>query len=90
MAALYNIHMRTGCFCNTGACQSFLGMSNEQVKKNLQVKDQLREKQHEKKSLKPFFLSQNHDPANELLMNKRCVLGKVQMSVSFSSAALQH
>ncbi|KAK5882061.1 hypothetical protein CesoFtcFv8_020687 [Champsocephalus esox] len=37
MASLYNIHVRTGCFCNTGACQSFLGISNEQIKRNLQA-----------------------------------------------------
>lgn len=39
MAALYNIHVRTGCFCNTGACQWFLGITNQQLKKNLQVKE---------------------------------------------------
>lgn len=37
MASLYNIHVRTGCFCNTGACQSFLGITNQQMKRNLQV-----------------------------------------------------
>ncbi|XP_051815684.1 molybdenum cofactor sulfurase [Acanthochromis polyacanthus] len=37
MASLYNIHVRTGCFCNTGACQSFLGITNEQMKSNLQA-----------------------------------------------------
>ncbi|KAK2824000.1 hypothetical protein Q5P01_021175 [Channa striata] len=37
MATLYNIHMRTGCFCNTGACQSFLGISNQQIRRNLQA-----------------------------------------------------
>ncbi|XP_072293099.1 molybdenum cofactor sulfurase [Eucyclogobius newberryi] len=37
MAALYNIHVRTGCFCNTGACQAFLGISDRQVKSNLQA-----------------------------------------------------
>lgn len=40
MASLYNIHVRTGCFCNTGACQSFLGITNQQMKRNLQVRDQ--------------------------------------------------
>lgn len=35
MAGLYNIHLRTGCFCNTGACQQFLNLSNEQIKSNL-------------------------------------------------------
>lgn len=35
MASLYNIHLRTGCFCNTGACQKFLNLSNEQIKNNL-------------------------------------------------------
>ncbi|XP_041803884.1 molybdenum cofactor sulfurase [Chelmon rostratus] len=37
MASLYNIHVRTGCFCNTGACQSFLGISRQQMKRNLQA-----------------------------------------------------
>ncbi|XP_047458143.1 molybdenum cofactor sulfurase isoform X2 [Mugil cephalus] len=37
MACLYNIHVRTGCFCNTGACQSFLGITSEQMKRNLQA-----------------------------------------------------
>ncbi|XP_028325367.1 molybdenum cofactor sulfurase [Gouania willdenowi] len=37
IACLYNIHVRTGCFCNTGACQYFLGISDEQVKRNLQA-----------------------------------------------------
>ncbi|XP_024947071.1 molybdenum cofactor sulfurase 3 isoform X2 [Cephus cinctus] len=34
MAALYNIHLRTGCFCNPGACQRHLRLSNEEVLKN--------------------------------------------------------
>lgn len=37
MASLFNIHIRTGCFCNTGACQVFLGISNQEVKDNLEV-----------------------------------------------------
>nr|XP_025033691.1 molybdenum cofactor sulfurase [Pelodiscus sinensis] len=37
LASLYNIHVRTGCFCNTGACQQHLGISNEDVKRNLQA-----------------------------------------------------
>ncbi|XP_074844071.1 molybdenum cofactor sulfurase isoform X2 [Carettochelys insculpta] len=37
IASLYNIHIRTGCFCNTGACQQHLGISNEDVKRNLQA-----------------------------------------------------
>ncbi|XP_028458461.1 molybdenum cofactor sulfurase isoform X2 [Perca flavescens] len=37
MASLYNIHLRTGCFCNTGACQSFLGITNQQMRRNLQA-----------------------------------------------------
>ena len=37
MASLYNIHLRTGCFCNTGACQRYLGLSNEQVLSNLRA-----------------------------------------------------
>ncbi|KFV65966.1 Molybdenum cofactor sulfurase, partial [Dryobates pubescens] len=37
MASLYNIHLRTGCFCNTGACQMHLGISNEDIQRNLQA-----------------------------------------------------
>ncbi|XP_077469060.1 molybdenum cofactor sulfurase isoform X1 [Stigmatopora argus] len=37
MACLFNIHVRTGCFCNTGACQSFLGITNQQMKRNLEA-----------------------------------------------------
>ncbi|KAM6283059.1 molybdenum cofactor sulfurase [Porphyrio hochstetteri] len=37
MASLYNIHVRTGCFCNTGACQFHLGISNEDIQRNLQA-----------------------------------------------------
>ncbi|XP_032715483.1 molybdenum cofactor sulfurase isoform X1 [Lontra canadensis] len=37
MASLYNIHLRTGCFCNTGACQRHLGISDKMVKKHLQA-----------------------------------------------------
>ncbi|XP_023681587.2 molybdenum cofactor sulfurase isoform X5 [Paramormyrops kingsleyae] len=37
LASLFNIQLRTGCFCNTGACQHYLGMSDQQVKANLQV-----------------------------------------------------
>ncbi|XP_024153562.1 molybdenum cofactor sulfurase [Oryzias melastigma] len=37
MASLYNIHVRTGCFCNTGACQAFIGITNQQMKRNLQA-----------------------------------------------------
>uniref|UniRef100_A0A663N0P9 Molybdenum cofactor sulfurase n=1 Tax=Athene cunicularia TaxID=194338 RepID=A0A663N0P9_ATHCN len=37
MASLYNIHVRTGCFCNTGACQLHLGISNEDIQRNLQA-----------------------------------------------------
>ncbi|XP_019785950.1 molybdenum cofactor sulfurase isoform X5 [Tursiops truncatus] len=37
MASLHNIHVRTGCFCNTGACQRHLGISDEMIKKHLQA-----------------------------------------------------
>ncbi|NXN10514.1 MOCOS sulfurase, partial [Indicator maculatus] len=37
MASLYNIQLRTGCFCNTGACQMHLGLSNEDIQRNLQA-----------------------------------------------------
>uniref|UniRef100_A0A8B9QMY7 Molybdenum cofactor sulfurase n=1 Tax=Anas platyrhynchos TaxID=8839 RepID=A0A8B9QMY7_ANAPL len=37
MASLHNIHVRTGCFCNTGACQMHLGISDEDIQRNLQA-----------------------------------------------------
>ncbi|XP_038137357.1 molybdenum cofactor sulfurase isoform X1 [Cyprinodon tularosa] len=37
MACLYNIHVRTGCFCNTGACQAFLRITDQQMKRNLKA-----------------------------------------------------
>eukprot|EP00079_Xenopus_tropicalis_P031167 XP_017944938.1 PREDICTED: molybdenum cofactor sulfurase isoform X2 [Xenopus tropicalis] len=37
LASLYNIHFRTGCFCNSGACQKHLRNSNMDVKQNLMV-----------------------------------------------------
>ncbi|XP_033098163.1 molybdenum cofactor sulfurase-like [Anneissia japonica] len=37
LANLYNIQLRTGCFCNTGACQKFLGLTSEKVKNNFQA-----------------------------------------------------
>lgn len=37
LAQLYNIHLRTGCFCNIGACQMFLKISSEDIKSNLQA-----------------------------------------------------
>ncbi|XP_061601718.1 molybdenum cofactor sulfurase isoform X1 [Cololabis saira] len=37
MASLYNIHLRTGCFCNTGACQAFLGLTSQQMRRNYQA-----------------------------------------------------
>ncbi|KAJ8333557.1 hypothetical protein SKAU_G00415650 [Synaphobranchus kaupii] len=38
LASLFNIQLRTGCFCNIGACQFYLGITNEAVKSNLQVR----------------------------------------------------
>ncbi|XP_051871432.1 molybdenum cofactor sulfurase isoform X2 [Pristis pectinata] len=37
LANLHNIYLRTGCFCNTGGCQRHIGISNEDVKKNLKA-----------------------------------------------------
>ena len=37
LAAIYNIHLRTGCFCNVGACQHFLELKSEQLKSNLKA-----------------------------------------------------
>ena len=37
LASSRGIHLRTGCFCNTGACQIHLGIDTEQIKRNLEV-----------------------------------------------------
>ncbi|KAJ6623591.1 Molybdenum cofactor sulfurase 3 [Pseudolycoriella hygida] len=34
IAAIYDIYLRTGCFCNPGACQRHLNLSNEELKKH--------------------------------------------------------
>ncbi|GFO22945.1 molybdenum cofactor sulfurase [Plakobranchus ocellatus] len=33
-ANLHDVHVRTGCFCNIGACQRFLSISNKVIKEN--------------------------------------------------------
>ncbi|XP_055710855.1 molybdenum cofactor sulfurase 3 isoform X2 [Phlebotomus papatasi] len=37
MASIYNIIIRTGCFCNPGACQRHLKLSNEDVRAHFQA-----------------------------------------------------
>ncbi|XP_043587723.1 molybdenum cofactor sulfurase 1 [Bombus pyrosoma] len=37
MAALFKIHLRTGCFCNPGACQRYLALSNKEVLQNYEA-----------------------------------------------------
>ncbi|KAJ1604871.1 cysteine desulfurase/selenocysteine lyase-like PLP dependent transferase-like protein [Cryptosporidium canis] len=39
MASDNNIHLRTGCFCNPGACQDYLGLSLEDIQITSQVKE---------------------------------------------------
>ncbi|GMT05441.1 hypothetical protein PENTCL1PPCAC_27615 [Pristionchus entomophagus] len=36
MADLFGIHLRMGCFCNAGACQKYLKLSNEDLKANFE------------------------------------------------------
>ncbi|KAK4887310.1 hypothetical protein RN001_003581 [Aquatica leii] len=36
IANLFNIHLRTGCFCNPGACQRHLNLTTEDVKHHFQ------------------------------------------------------
>lgn len=37
LAAVSDICLRTGCFCNTGACMKYLGLDSQQLQRNLQV-----------------------------------------------------
>eukprot|EP00743_Colponemidia_sp_Colp-15_P010568 GILK01011657.1.p1 GENE.GILK01011657.1~~GILK01011657.1.p1 ORF type:complete len:796 (-),score=72.62 GILK01011657.1:42-2429(-) len=34
LAAVHNIQIRTGCFCNPGACQQYLGLTDEDIRSN--------------------------------------------------------
>ncbi|KAJ8682706.1 hypothetical protein QAD02_018498 [Eretmocerus hayati] len=34
IAALFKIHLRTGCFCNPGACQRHLNLTDDEILKN--------------------------------------------------------
>ncbi|WAR05940.1 MOCOS-like protein [Mya arenaria] len=34
LAQLYSIHLRTGCFCNMGACQKYLRLTDTQIREN--------------------------------------------------------
>lgn len=35
----FRIQLRTGCFCNTGACQKYLGLSADDMLANLKVRE---------------------------------------------------
>lgn len=37
VASLFKVILRTGCFCNPGACQRHLGLTNEDVRAHFQV-----------------------------------------------------
>ncbi|PVD35835.1 hypothetical protein C0Q70_02804 [Pomacea canaliculata] len=37
LAQLHDIHLRTGCFCNIGACQMFLNITSETIQDNLKA-----------------------------------------------------
>lgn len=38
IANIHNISLRTGCFCNPGACQRLLKLTNADVQRHFQVK----------------------------------------------------
>lgn len=35
LAEINNIHLRTGCFCNPGACQHYLGLKESDLMSNI-------------------------------------------------------
>ncbi|XP_067687308.1 molybdenum cofactor sulfurase-like [Haliotis asinina] len=37
MAQLQDVHLRTGCFCNIGACQKYLQLTSKQIRENFQA-----------------------------------------------------
>jgi len=36
LAALHGIILRTGCFCNPGACAKYLGLSGDEMRENFE------------------------------------------------------
>ncbi|KAH9492406.1 hypothetical protein Btru_051037 [Bulinus truncatus] len=36
-AQLHDVHLRTGCFCNIGACQFYLGLSSKLIQENFKA-----------------------------------------------------
>ncbi|OXU19355.1 hypothetical protein TSAR_003916 [Trichomalopsis sarcophagae] len=84
MAALYKIHLRTGCFCNPGACQRFLILSDEEVLKNYDTgytcggtKDLIDGKPIGAVRISFGYMSTIRDVETVLLMLKKCfVSGK--------------
>lgn len=37
LADIHNIRLRTGCFCNPGACQEYLGLSDDDLRANIEA-----------------------------------------------------
>ena len=86
MAALYNIQLRTGCFCNPGACQRHLGLSNEMILKNYDSgyvcggsKDLIDRKPTGCIRISFGYMSSVTDVETFLTMLKKCFLSKPEV-----------
>lgn len=38
MCAIFGLELRTGCFCNIGACKKYLGITTEMIRENMTVR----------------------------------------------------
>lgn len=81
MAALFRIHLRTGCFCNPGSCQRHLVMTNEDVMKNYDAgytcggsKDLIDGKPTGAVRISFGYMSTPEDVEAVLLMIRKCFL----------------
>ncbi|KAF7994271.1 hypothetical protein HCN44_003361 [Aphidius gifuensis] len=86
MAELYKIQLRTGCFCNPGACQRHLNLSSEDVMKNYNAgykcggdKDLINGKPTGAIRVSFGFMSQVLDIETLMLMLKECFVDRPEI-----------
>lgn len=79
MAALFKIHLRTGCFCNPGACQRHLSLSTKEILQNYEAgytcggaADLINEKPTGAVRISFGYMSTIRDVQTVLLMTAKC------------------
>ncbi|XP_043480906.1 molybdenum cofactor sulfurase [Leptopilina heterotoma] len=86
MAALYKIQLRTGCFCNPGACQRHLNLSNQTIIENYDAgytcggsKDLINGKPTGCVRISFGYMSSLKDVQKLLTMIRKCFLSKPEI-----------